>query len=192
MMATSHGSGAGAGAAGGAFVAMSAAIAEVAIPAAKTNDKATLFITCPFCCPCLYSAPCFFNDRLRSEFPAALLAQLVTSRIVQFNHETAKLKTMATAAFLCFCGKTSEFVIGCGEQATLLTVKVPAAVEFSSHHATRKRCAELRDIGRCARSCRDRSPFLRKLLQASRSYPQEADDAGDCRRPRGRAKRRRH
>jgi len=54
VMATSHGDGAGGGA-GGAFVAMSAAIAEVAIPAAKTNDKATLIITCPFCCPCLYS-----------------------------------------------------------------------------------------------------------------------------------------
>ncbi|MGB6940556.1 MAG: hypothetical protein WBE14_28640, partial [Xanthobacteraceae bacterium] len=44
---------------------------------------------------------------------------------------------------LCFCGKTSEFVIGCGEEATLLTVKVPAAVEFSSFTQRAKRPAKL-------------------------------------------------
>jgi hypothetical protein len=106
----------------------------------------------------LYSA-LFFKDRLRSEFPAAPLAQLETSRIVQFNHETAKVKTRASAAFLCFWGKTSEFVIRCGEQVTLLASKVSAVVEFSSfRHAQDD--VKRRNYRRCTRFCRDRPPFL--------------------------------
>src|SRR5437764_12534192 len=118
-MAISHGEGGGGGGAGGAFLAMSAASAEVVRPATISNGKATLFITSPFipvsrwACegPSLQSNSC--------ENPHSPdMRGLETSRTFQFCTRTAKIKTSASAAFLCFRWKTSHFVKNCGSRDT--------------------------------------------------------------------------
>src|SRR5215470_7887774 len=94
-MATSHGDGGGAGGAGGALVAISAASAEVVRPATISNGKATRFITIPFLSPSTERA-------------------FESSQVFQFCYETAKIKSRANAAFLCFRWKTLYFVKKCG------------------------------------------------------------------------------
>src|SRR5437764_8706481 len=114
-MAISHGEGGGGGGAGGAFLAMSAASAEVVRPATISNGKATLFITSPFI---PVSSWAFEGPSLQSnscENPHSPdMRGLENFTNFSILHRTAKIKTTANAAFLCFRWKTSHFVKNCG------------------------------------------------------------------------------
>src|SRR5215472_4744976 len=115
-MATSHGEGGGAGGAGGAFLAMSAASAEEVRPATISNGKATLFITIPFLSPSTdraFDAPPPANP-IPAKTRGPDLRGFESSQVFQFCYETAKIKSRANAAFLCFRWKTSDFVKKCG------------------------------------------------------------------------------
>src|SRR5262245_38286101 len=116
-MATSHGEGGGGGGAGGAFLAISAARAEVVRPAIISKGKATRFITSPFVIPVQQMAPltpstCKPNPCDNPRSPD--LRSFETSRVFQFCDGTAKTKSRASAAFLCFRWKTSHSVKNCG------------------------------------------------------------------------------
>jgi hypothetical protein len=117
VIATSHGEGGGAGGAGGALVAISAASADVVRPATISNGKATRFITDPSLIPCRQTdgfdastGKPIFCDNPRSPD----CAQLETPQVFQFCDGTAKTKSRASAAFLCFRWKTLYFVKKCG------------------------------------------------------------------------------
>src|SRR6516225_7668339 len=115
-MATSHGEGGGAGGAGGALVAISAANAEVVRPATISNGKATRFITSPFVIPVEMAAlaPPPANPISAMIRATPNLRGFESSQVFQFCYETAKIKSRANAAFLCFRWKTSHFVKKCG------------------------------------------------------------------------------
>src|SRR5262249_6612231 len=116
-MATSHGEGGGAGGAGGALVAISAASAEVVRPATISNGIATRFITSPSLSPvgrrtALTPPPANPFSAITSAAP--IVRSLETPQVFQFCDRTAKIKSRANAAFLCFHWKTSHFVEKCG------------------------------------------------------------------------------
>jgi hypothetical protein len=107
-MATSHGDGGGAAGAGGALVAMSAAIAELAKPATKAKDKATLFITCPFYCPCLYSGDPNVSGRYEANPCSATrptnLRSVNLREFFNFVNEQPSLKQRQMLTFYAFSG----------------------------------------------------------------------------------------
>jgi hypothetical protein len=85
---------------------------EVASPATRTNDKATLFITCPFCCPCLYSEDVFSNDRYSAKFLQRRQRSLNLHEFFNFVNEQPSLKRRQMLTFYAFVGQLRSFLAG--------------------------------------------------------------------------------